>query len=139
MLTTPNTYKIPMFTSAICNEISRPNKCTLLPHGITAPTIIAVSMARHGPRINKNLDEKLGMISSLKNNFNPSASGCKIPNGPARLGPLLSCKTAATLRSIYVEYIAITSEPLTTAIINTNFSIKTNQSIANIINSKCKI
>ena len=60
---------------------------------------MAVNIARQGPRINKNLLEELGMISSLKNNFPPSASGCKIPHGPARSGPTLSCKIAATLRS----------------------------------------
>ena len=51
------------------------NKTILSPHGITALVIVAVSMASPGPRINKNFDEKLGMISSLKNNFNPSARG----------------------------------------------------------------
>ena len=79
-----------MFISVICNETVRPNNSILSPHGITALVIIAVIIANAGPRMNKNLDEKFGMISSLKNNFNPSANGCNNPNGPARLGPLLS-------------------------------------------------
>src|SRR6476646_9010545 len=107
--------------------------CNLLPQGTTAPIIIDVSMARQGPRMNKNLEEKFGMISSLKNNFNPSANGCSIPKGPARFGPLLSCKMAATFLSANVEYMAITSDPLTTATIKISFSVKTDQSINNIV------
>ena len=40
-----------------------------------------------------------GMISSFMNIFAPSAKGCRMPKGPARLGPILSWKKAATLRS----------------------------------------
>ena len=39
---------------------------------------MAVIMANDGPRINKNLLDKFGMISSLKNNFKPIGSVFKI-------------------------------------------------------------
>ena len=37
-----------MFTSAICNAIVRPNKCTSVPHGITADVIKLAVMAVGG-------------------------------------------------------------------------------------------
>ena len=49
--------------------------------------------------MNNPLLAELGIISSFMMSFNPSAKGCNKPIGPARLGPGLSCKTAATLRS----------------------------------------
>ena len=96
--------------------------------------MMAVNIAKPGPRINKNLEEKFGMISSLKNNFNPSASGCNIPKGPALLGPRRSCKMAATFLSAKVVYIAITSEAITTMTISTSFSTIKAASIAKSIN-----
>ena len=71
----------------------------VVPQGITALVIMAVIMASMGPRMNRNFDEVSGMISSFMNSFNPSAIGCRIPNGPALFGPRRSCKNAAILRS----------------------------------------
>src|SRR6185437_10436857 len=79
---------------------------------LTALVIIAVSIASPGPSTNKNRLEFNGMISSFMNSFNPSASGCKIPPGPALFGPRLSCMNAATFLSAYVSYIATRSDML---------------------------
>jgi len=101
--------------------------------GTTAPVMMAVSMASDGPSMNKALEEKFGMISSLKNNFNPSATGCRIPNGPALLGPRLSCRTAATFLSAKVVYMAMSSDAITTMMMSTSFSTIKSQSIAKSI------
>ncbi len=77
------------------------------------------------------------MISSLKNNFIPSAKGCNNPKGPALLGPLLSCKMAATFLSANVVYMAITSEPITTTSMSTNFSTIKARSSAKSVIAKC--
>jgi hypothetical protein len=69
------------------------------PQGITTPVIKAVVMARAGPRKKSVRLAPAGMKSSFMNIFTPSASGCRMPNGPARLGPIRSCRKAATLRS----------------------------------------
>ena len=124
---------MPTFTSVICKLISLPNNSTLSPHGIIALVIMAVNIANAGPSINKNLFEKFGMISSLKNNFKPSAKGCNKPKGPALFGPRRSCKMAATFLSANVVYMAMTNEAEITTTININFSITKPRSIANNI------
>jgi len=86
-------------------------------------------MASEGPSINNILLEWLGMISSLKNNFPPSASGYKMPKVPARFGPILSCIKAAIFLSAYVSYIATTSDAITIIAIRINFSRRRSQSI----------
>ena len=96
-----------------------------------------VIIANSGPMMNSVLEEVSGMISSFMNNFNPSAMGCSKPNGPARLGPLLSCKNAATFRSAYVLYIATTRAVVTITAIRTNFSMIMNQSICSNIAMSC--
>src|SRR6185312_15083387 len=75
------------------------------------------------------------MISSFMNSFNPSASGCKIPPGPALFGPRLSCMNAATFLSAYVSYIATRSDMLMMISISMHFSSNKNQSVA----SKVKV
>ena len=52
----------------------------------------------------KGLLTKGGVMSSLKINFKPSASGCQIPNGPTREGPHRFWMCATTLRSASVVY-----------------------------------
>ena len=52
----------------------------------------------------KGLFTKGGVMSSLKINFKPSASGCQMPNGPTREGPQRFCMCATTLRSANVVY-----------------------------------
>jgi hypothetical protein len=56
---------------------------------MTALVNMAVIMANAGPMTNNNLLEVSGIISSLKNNFNPSAKGCNKPKKPIILGPCL--------------------------------------------------
>ena len=67
------------------------------------------------------------------NILTPSANGCNKPNGPARLGPGLSCKIAATLRSANVVYKATPKVAKTMITINANFSINKKASNANTV------
>ena len=50
-----------------------------------------------------------GVIDSLKNSLRPSATVCKRPQGPARLGPTRFCILASTLRSIQTLRIVVPS------------------------------
>src|SRR6201996_6269168 len=88
--TTPNMYKTPTLISVTCSGILCPPIDSVSPQGITAEPIQAVIIANDGPTMNKNLFEFAGMISSFMNIFAPSAKGCRMPKGPARLGPILS-------------------------------------------------
>ena len=87
---TPNKYKIPILRSVICKGYVSPPMVNEGPQGIITPVIQAVNIAMQGPRINSALLEVPGINSSFINIFTPSANGCKIPNGPALLGPILS-------------------------------------------------
>src|SRR5688572_4833568 len=69
----------------------------------TLPTTIV------GARTNTPLSANGGIQSSLKNNFSVSASTIKIPRGPARLGPSLSCHIASILLSTHIRPAAIFS------------------------------
>src|SRR5688572_7420647 len=109
--------------------MSLPNKLTEGPQGITALVINAVIIANAGPAIKRNLEDEFGMISSFMKSFNPSATGCNKPNGPALFGPRRSWITAAIFLSAHVAYIAITSDIVTTARIKIDFSNKIPQSI----------
>ena len=128
MLTTAKMYKMPIFISATCNAIVRPNKCTSVPQGITADVIKLAVIAKPGPKMNNHLLALVGIISSFMINFNPSAKGCNKPKGPALLGPGLSCNIAATLRSPKVVYKVINKVVNTIITININFSITKAQS-----------
>src|SRR4030081_2426393 len=46
----------------------------------------------------------LGWMSSLKNSFSASASGCIKPAGPTRFGPMRTCIRLMTRRSNHVMY-----------------------------------
>ncbi|MNZ97432.1 hypothetical protein D3C78_1166690 [compost metagenome] len=112
-----------MLISATCKEIVLSPNVRSLPHGITAEAIVAVNIANEGPKINNNLLAFAGRISSLVNNFTPSAKGCNNPKGPARLGPKRSWKNAAKRRSTKVMYMATTKLTSNTMVIKLNFSI----------------
>ena len=121
--TTPNTYNTPTLISATCKETCLPNKNKSCPQGITAVVIQAVNILSDGPSTNKNVLACVGIISSLVNNFTPSASGCNKPQGPALLGPTRSWKNPANFLSARVVYIAITKLIPKMAEIKINFSI----------------
>src|SRR5262245_35786658 len=72
-----------------------------------------------GAVMNTHLSANGGIQSSLKNNFSVSASTIRIPSGPARFGPSLSCHKASSLRSTQISPAAIFS--------NTNSTPKTIQ------------
>ena len=69
------------------------------PSGITDHTRNAGTNARNGASRNTNRSARSGRRSSLKNSLMPSASVCRIPNGPALFGPTRFCMPAMTLRS----------------------------------------
>ena len=88
-----------MLTSIPCKSKVTPPKVIVSPKGTTAEVIKAVNMEIHGPKINNHLLDLAGMKSSFMNILTASAKGCKIPNGPARSGPIRSCINAAIFRS----------------------------------------
>ncbi len=47
----PRMYKIPMFRSVTCRAISRPNRLSWVPQGITALVMQATNMNAPGARI----------------------------------------------------------------------------------------
>ena len=109
-LTTLKTIRMPISTSATCKGIVPVAVVTGAAQGITVLVTREVTMASPGPRRKRNLFEASGIISSLKKSLPPSASGWKIPKGPARFGPWRSCSQPATLRSARVVYMATKKE-----------------------------
>lgn len=59
--------------------------------GIGVHIIRASKRARVGAKIKSIGDACVGRIGSLINSLIPSATGCKIPNGPTMFGPFRSC------------------------------------------------
>ena len=57
------------------------------PKGITTQPIKERANVKTGANIKIIKLELLGKIVSFKNNFNPSAKGCKIPKNPIIFGP----------------------------------------------------
>ena len=57
-----------------------------------------------GAKINNNVSALLGIIVSLRNNFNPSDKGCNIPIKPITFGPSLLWIAPKILRSAKVKY-----------------------------------
>jgi hypothetical protein len=77
--------------------------------GMTMKISIAGAIAAMGA-IKYNPSSALrGVSDSLKNSFTPSASVCRMPNGPARLGPMRFCMSATIFRSIHTISITMTS------------------------------
>ena len=69
------------------------------PSGMTDHTRNAGTNARYGASLNTNRLALSGIRSSLKNSLVPSASVCRMPNGPALFGPMRFCIPAMILRS----------------------------------------
>ena len=55
------------------------------------------------------LSASVGMMSSLKASFRPSASDCSRPNGPTWFGPGRTCIRATTRRSYQIANSVITT------------------------------
>src|SRR5687768_3501817 len=62
----------------------------------------AVITARAGAATNTHLFAPAGTSSSLKKSLMPSATGCRMPMGPVRLGPRRNCMKASSRRSAQV-------------------------------------
>src|SRR5688500_1640291 len=101
--------------SEICMAYAEPSMITSGAHGIKTPAMMAVMINNPGARINRNLLETFGMISSFHNIFPPSARGCNNPHLPALLGPQRSCSNPANFLSHHVEYAAIPSDTAKTS------------------------
>ena len=72
------------------------------PQGTTAMARKAVTTARPGAATKSHLFAPSGISSSLKKSLMPSATGCRIPKGPVRLGPSRNCMKASSRRSTQV-------------------------------------
>ena len=67
--------------------------------GMKIVPIAGAEKKSEGPRRKTNLSAISGIISSFDVSLKKSATGCKIPNGPARIGPLRDCMRACVFRS----------------------------------------
>ena len=52
-----------------------------------------------GAAVNTHRSARTGVMSSLIISFTASATGCRTPYGPTRIGPSRDCAQAITLRS----------------------------------------
>ena len=75
-------YSTPMLMSLITKGLNSTPMTSIVqfgPNGMTANPMRAGTNTRMGARLNMTLFAPAGMMSSLKNNFSPSATGCKTP------------------------------------------------------------
>ncbi len=68
-------------------------------NGITAHGRVKARMTRYGAILNSVSSDSAGIRSSLQTCLSPSASHCRKPLGPTRLGPHRDCIRAHTRRS----------------------------------------
>ena len=72
-------------------DVARDRRCRTasgrLPNGITAKAMSAGTRTMIGAAVNTHLSARAGVMSSLMNSFSTSASGCRMPCGPTRIGP----------------------------------------------------
>ena len=80
------------------------DKANPFPKGITAHPAKAKANVNTGAKIKISILELFGKIVSFKNNFKPSANGCRIPKNPTIFGPWRRWIAARTWRSINVKY-----------------------------------
>src|SRR6266540_4863699 len=124
------THRIPTSRSAIWNGTCRPNSVTPVPNGITAKARNAGIMAITGARRYTGRSAKVGVIPSLKNSLIPSARVISTPRGPARIGPMRVCMSAATLRSSQIRSITVMSRAKNTTTTRATSRIQSNQFIS---------
>src|SRR6266498_3829589 len=122
------THRIPTSRSAIWKGTRRPNSVTPVPNGITAKARNAGIMAITGARRYTGRSAKVGVIPSLKNSLIPSARVISTPRGPARIGPMRVCMSAATLRSIQIRSITVMSTAKNTTTTRATRRIQSSQS-----------
>ena len=79
------------------------------PTGITANTMKAGTNERNGASLKTARSARSGVRSSLKKTLMPSARLCRIPQGPARVGPRRFCMSPMILRSNQIISIVATS------------------------------
>ncbi len=79
------------------------------PNGITEKARKAGTVESTGAIQYTGLSASVGMISSLNASLMPSASDCRVPHGPTRLGPIRFCIRPTTLRSNTIENNVITT------------------------------
>ena len=87
--------------------------------GITDQTNNEVTSISIGAVRNIHLLACEGIIISLETNFKTSAIGCKRPDGPTLVGPILDCIKPIIFRSEYVTYATIKKRGITTDNIET--------------------
>ncbi len=82
---------------------------TIGPSGITANDRKDGMAAMIGARMNTIRSAPLGMMSSLRASFTPSARLCSRPKGPVRLGPGRFCIRPMILRSATIMMSTLTT------------------------------
>jgi hypothetical protein len=80
-------------------EFGVSSSATVVLNGITNHNNILLNRVNTGAIKYKKRFALVGIIISLRNNFKPSAIGCKNPKKPAIFGPLLLCTLPITFRS----------------------------------------
>jgi hypothetical protein len=83
------THSSPISGSQTCRLTVRSPTSKVPPKGMTANVSIA-TMALSGAD-EYTTGRRCGAMSSLKKSLAPSATVCRIPNGPSRLGPIRDC------------------------------------------------
>src|SRR3954469_19351533 len=101
--------RTPTGRSVSCSMVRWPKIETSGPNGITEKARKAGTVETTGAIQYTGLSASVGMISSLKASFTPSASDCRVPHGPTRLGPIRFCIRPTTLRSNTIENSVITT------------------------------
>jgi hypothetical protein len=72
----------------------------------------AIAKLRQGAKINSTQLDRTGIITSLSNNFKPSANACKTPQNPVTFGPLRLCIEASNLRSAIVKNAMVNNDAI---------------------------
>ncbi len=109
-------YSTPTLRSATYKVIVRPKAVNEVPHGMTAAIMIEGTSVMTGAQKNTRRSALPGVNSSLKINFTASAIGCNKPCGPARFGPIRTCRRANARRSYQVRY----AKPVNNASVTTS-------------------
>jgi hypothetical protein len=91
-------HNTPMGSSASWRYVLCPAMLTSPPIGTMLNARNAGRIDRYGAIRNTGLSALRGIDCSLKNSLMPSATLCRMPNGPALYGPTRFCMSAIALR-----------------------------------------
>ena len=101
MVAMATTKSRPTLTS-VMNQLKAPVRSEEGPKGITEKITSAGPTTRQGAITKAHRTARSGMMSCLTRSFATSASGCRMPQGPTRFGPVLTWRKPRILRSAKV-------------------------------------